>query len=59
MLYLSSKSAKYDFHQLKIYAELVEWSNTAVLKTAEVNSLLGFESLALRQVSLLTHFLFR
>ena len=28
--------------------ELAEWSNAAVLKTVEVNSLLGFESLTLR-----------
>ena len=30
--------------------ELAEWSNAAVLKTVEVNSLLGFESLTLRQI---------
>ena len=32
--------------------ELAEWSNAAVLKTVEVNSLLGFESLTLRQTIL-------
>ena len=40
------------------YGEMAERSKAAVLKTVEVNSLLGFESLSLRQVITIRTLLF-